>query len=179
MRTLCLDSCVGRCYFSNRYRESLPLQVHSSRVQAGRPNTAHTPNLNTVFHIHLTHCSENSLVAHLLRYTYSYINIHHTHHTHSHIQSWNLFVCLGAAKTGTEWTDAGCQCFNADTHKSDHTLLQQSNDVLSKPRTQNPKRHPLPKTTTHRIQPRCTATVTTSIIHNTVSFLRAAGISVT
>lgn len=72
-----------------------------------------------------------------------------------------VVVCLGAAKTGAEWTDAGRQCFNADTHESDHTLLQQSNDVLTKPRTQNPTRHPLPKTNTPRLQPGCTATVTT------------------
>lgn len=139
-----------RCFSSSRYRTSSPGLVHSSRVQAGRPNTAHTPNLNTVFHIHHTHCSENSPVVHLLRYT-----TQNTHITHSLTLTYTLtvvlFLCLGAAETGSVWTHAGRQCSNADTHQSHHTLLQQPNDVLLQPRTPSPTRHALPKTHTHRL----------------------------
>lgn len=92
----------------------------------------------------------------------------HTHITHSQTcdTHWWLscvYVCLGAAETGSDWTHAGRQCSNADTHQSHHTLLQQPNDVLPKPRTQNPTRHTLPKKHAHRLQPGWTATVTTHL----------------
>jgi len=88
-----------RCFSSSRYRESLPVLVQSRRVQTGQPNKTHTPNLNTVLHIHHTHSSENSPVAHLLRYT--------SHNTHTstllpHRQT-NTHLCLCVFRGSRGW----------------------------------------------------------------------------
>lgn len=127
---------------------------------------------------HSTHPKPQHCVSHsshtLLREqpSSSSAQVHNTQHTNYSLTQWLthwrlscVYVCLGAAETSSDWTHAGRQCSNADTHQSHHTLLQQPNDVLPQPRTQSPTRHALPKTHTHRLQPGWTATVTTH--HNT------------